>query len=219
MRVIPLWMLTTSHARKKTQKTSAASARRDAGKDSAMNRWLLIGSLACLLIGASGCLHHNTRGGCESGCSTGACANGACANGGGGHVGAVAYGGGCNNGACNGGACGNGACNGGACGNGACNSGAGGLSGMAGKMAGLCGLCGGHGGCRPGCQAGPLGWQQGGLDYSSHLQTGLLGHTAARNLQSRPFTPGPPTGQVGYPYYTVRGPRDFFLDNPPTIGR
>ena len=32
------------------------------------------------------------------------------------------------------------------------------------------------------------------------------------------FTPGPPIGQVAYPYYTVRGPRDFLQDNPPSIG-
>jgi hypothetical protein len=32
------------------------------------------------------------------------------------------------------------------------------------------------------------------------------------------FTPGPPTGQVAYPYYTVRGPRDFLMGNPPSIG-
>jgi hypothetical protein len=31
--------------------------------------------------------------------------------------------------------------------------------------------------------------------------------------------PGPPTAAVAYPYYTVRGPRDFFIDDPPTIGR
>jgi hypothetical protein len=31
--------------------------------------------------------------------------------------------------------------------------------------------------------------------------------------------PGPPTAQVAYPYYTIRGPRDFLLDNPPSIGR
>lgn len=31
--------------------------------------------------------------------------------------------------------------------------------------------------------------------------------------------PGPPTAQIGYPYYTLRGPRDFLLDNPPSIGR
>ena len=30
--------------------------------------------------------------------------------------------------------------------------------------------------------------------------------------------PGPPTGGVAYPYYTVRGPRDFLADNPPSIG-
>ena len=32
------------------------------------------------------------------------------------------------------------------------------------------------------------------------------------------FNQGPPTGQVAYPYYTTRGPRDFLLNNPPTIG-
>lgn len=30
--------------------------------------------------------------------------------------------------------------------------------------------------------------------------------------------PGPPTGQVAYPYYTTRGPRDFLASNPPDIG-
>jgi hypothetical protein len=30
---------------------------------------------------------------------------------------------------------------------------------------------------------------------------------------------GPPTAHVAYPYYTIRGPRDFLLDNPPSIGR
>ncbi len=29
---------------------------------------------------------------------------------------------------------------------------------------------------------------------------------------------GPQSGAVTYPYYTVRGPRDFFLNNPPSIG-
>jgi hypothetical protein len=28
----------------------------------------------------------------------------------------------------------------------------------------------------------------------------------------------PPSATYAYPYYTVRGPRDFLLDNPPTIG-
>jgi hypothetical protein len=30
---------------------------------------------------------------------------------------------------------------------------------------------------------------------------------------------GPPSAQVAYPYYTTRGPRDFLMDNPPSIGR
>ncbi len=29
---------------------------------------------------------------------------------------------------------------------------------------------------------------------------------------------GPSTAQVGYPYYTTRGPRDFLTANPPSIG-
>lgn len=29
---------------------------------------------------------------------------------------------------------------------------------------------------------------------------------------------GPPTAAITYPYYTTRGPRDFLLDNPRTIG-
>lgn len=32
------------------------------------------------------------------------------------------------------------------------------------------------------------------------------------------FNPGPPVGQVAYPYYTVRGPRDFLQKNPAPIG-
>ena len=30
--------------------------------------------------------------------------------------------------------------------------------------------------------------------------------------------PGPASPTYGYPYYTVRGPRDFLMDNPPSIG-
>lgn len=32
------------------------------------------------------------------------------------------------------------------------------------------------------------------------------------------FVPGPPSGTVTYPYYTIRGPRDFLASNPPSIG-
>ncbi|HLA84681.1 MAG TPA: hypothetical protein VJL29_07800 [Thermoguttaceae bacterium] len=30
--------------------------------------------------------------------------------------------------------------------------------------------------------------------------------------------PGPPTGAVSYPYYTVRGPRDFLMKSPSPLG-
>jgi hypothetical protein len=36
--------------------------------------------------------------------------------------------------------------------------------------------------------------------------------------QNYNFNPGPPVAQTAYPYYTVRGPRDFLLDNPPPLG-
>ena len=32
------------------------------------------------------------------------------------------------------------------------------------------------------------------------------------------YTPGPPVGTVTYPYYTLRGPRDFLARNPSSIG-
>jgi hypothetical protein len=34
----------------------------------------------------------------------------------------------------------------------------------------------------------------------------------------QPFVAGPPVGTVVYPYYTVRGPRDFLAKDPPSIG-
>ena len=63
----------------------------------------------------------------------------------------------------------------------------------------LCGSCGGQG-CRE-CRLGKA----------------LCPHSGG--YPERPiFNPGPPVGQVAYPYYTVRGPRDFLQDNPPSIG-
>lgn len=166
-----------------------------------MNRWLLIGSLAALLVGTTGCVSGGR------GCSTGTCATGGCETG--------SCSGGCESGSCGKGLLGR-MCNSGDCNDGSCGSG--GIRGALGRVGGLCGMCG-SGSCRGGCSAGALGWQQGGLDYSSHLQPGLLGHNAAANLNSQPYTPGPPTGQVGYPYYTHHGPRDFLMANPPTLGR
>jgi hypothetical protein len=36
--------------------------------------------------------------------------------------------------------------------------------------------------------------------------------------QNYNFSPGPPVAQTAYPYYTLRGPRDYLLANPPSIG-
>jgi len=156
-----------------------------------MNRWLWIGMLAGLLAVNTGCLHHNTRGNCSpaGGCN----ATGDC---------------GCQTGSCGVPSAAD------SCGCQACARKNGGLLGkVRGRMAGC------HTGCgRTGCQAGPLGWQHGGLDYSSHLNAGPLGHRAPHALENQPFTPGPPSAQVAYPYYSHRGPRDFLLDNPPSIG-
>jgi len=173
-----------------------------------MNRLLMIGSLAALLVGTTGCLHHNTRGGCNS-CQTGQCNTGNCYGEGGASCGPQC--GGCNT--CQAGPYAYG--NGGKCVGDGCNGQCG--TGMCGRVGGMCGVCG-ESGCRPGSIPGRLGWGQGGPGYSAHLQPGCLGHHAGDALNSRPFTPGPPTAAVGYPYYTIRGPRDCLLDNPPSIG-
>lgn len=56
---------------------------------------------------------------------------------------------------------------------------------------------------------------------------GLVGGPIAQEVRAsqgwRHQTPelgpaGPPSGTYGYPYYTLRGPRDFLASNPPSIG-
>ena len=49
-------------------------------------------------------------------------------------------------------------------------------------------------------------------DYGSHLS-----HSQYR--QDPGVGSGAPAPAVAYPYYTNRGPRDFFANNPPSIGR
>ena len=92
-----------------------------------------------------------------------------------------------------------------------------------------------------GCRACKLGWQHGGLDYSEGLATGNAMNSHPGRQTPVPFRAaagaaglhgaghhgappqygpaGPPTAGVAYPYYTIRGPRDFLQDNPPSIGR
>lgn len=75
--------------------------------------------------------------------------------------------------------------------------------------------CNGAVGCRP-CR---LGWQRGGTDYQRLLShSGSYGHATPAG-HTGGAGGGGATAQVAYPYYTARGPRDFFVNNPPTIGR
>ncbi len=76
------------------------------------------------------------------------------------------------------------------------------------RHANHCNTCNGPIGCRP-CK---IGWQRGGTDYGAHLSHSDYRH----DNQVGSGVPGP---TVGYPYYTSRGPRDFLVDNPPSIGR
>lgn len=165
-----------------------------------MNRWLMVGAVASLMMVSTGCLHHNTRSGCSDcgsmmsqaptcGCESSGCGCQASSDCG----------------------CGD-ACS--DCESGSCKASGCGLLGKSrGRMAGC------HSGCgRTGCSPSTLRWQQGGMDYSDHLSGGVCGQRAATVLQNQPVTPGPPTAQVAYPYYSFRGPRDFLLANPPSIG-
>ena len=48
------------------------------------------------------------------------------------------------------------------------------------------------------------------------MQCGLA--MPASRYRQQPMMPGPPTGAVAYPYYTVHGPRDFLAKNPRALG-
>jgi hypothetical protein len=67
-------------------------------------------------------------------------------------------------------------------------------------------------GCGPGC--GPGGCGPGGCGPGG-CGPGGYGGCGDQNYN---FNPGPPVGQTAYPYYTTRGPRDFLMCNPPSIG-
>jgi len=71
------------------------------------------------------------------------------------------------------------------------------------------GKCGRGGRCKRACSA----CAGRGCAIGSGCNPHAGGYPEPRN-----FNPSPPTGQVAYPYYTVRGPRDFLSNNPPSIG-
>lgn len=73
----------------------------------------------------------------------------------------------------------------------------------------LCDGTGGHG-SRHG-----LGRHGGGGSGLADNRNANYGHHHTRTYDG---PQGPATAQVGYPYYTTRGPRDFLTANPPSIG-
>ena len=77
----------------------------------------------------------------------------------------------------------------------------------------ICPHCGG--GCEDG-QCGLLGRLRGGAGaLAGGCGPNGCGHGAGAEAT---YPPGPPTAAYAYPYYTVRGPRDFLQDNPMGIG-
>ena len=57
-----------------------------------------------------------------------------------------------------------------------------------------------------------------GADPTAPYHIGHPGLCHKAQLAAPSGPPGPPTPTIGYPYYTLRGPRDFLVDNPPSIG-
>jgi len=106
--------------------------------------------------------------------------------------------------------------------------------GVAGCGAGgsLCSSCSGLGQGGPG-HGGPGqgGLGQGGLRHGGLGHGGLFGRFKGKAEAEHPYggmspmTPpmagphGPMAPSYGYPYYTTRGPRDFLMANPPSLGR
>ncbi len=82
----------------------------------------------------------------------------------------------------------------------------------------------GCGVCNAGCGTS---YQDSGCSCAAGLAAQPVRQTVAaipHNMQNRCANGfcgqamGPTQGSVQYPYYTTRGPRDFFLANPPSIG-
>ena len=109
------------------------------------------------------------------------------------------------------------------CGGDCSGAGASGFSGGAGMMSGTAGLfncsrCGGNCGGR--CGMGGMGAKMnnamGNIYALGHPYAGAIPHTTPQPTYGGGAGPTP---QYSYPYYTTRGPRDFLMSNPPSIGR
>lgn len=90
-----------------------------------------------------------------------------------------------------------------------------------------CGPVGGRmggGGC-PTCQTGNcrggdcMACRSGRCLTANGVPSGRPAHVGHVSHGEELGPAGPPSPTFAYPYYTTRGPRDFLLDNPPSIGR
>ncbi|WP_254512120.1 hypothetical protein [Anatilimnocola floriformis] len=111
--------------------------------------------------------------------------------------------GGCPGGMCGGGAGQCAACSGGQYAGGQYAGGGGG-----GYDGGYCETCG------DGRFAGNNGYDNGGHFGGQRGMAGVPHHFNREYNGPQ----GPAAAQVAYPYYTTRGPRDYFANNPPSIG-
>ncbi len=93
----------------------------------------------------------------------------------------------------------------------------------------MCPNCGGLAGLA-GCRACGFGMRAVGLGQgmTAHAAAAIANRPHMQNFLQNTATacagghcgmsPGPEQGSVMYPYYTLRGPRDFLMSNPPSIG-
>jgi len=175
-------------------------------------------------VQAGGVVHESAACSFDEGhCFDGSCASGSCDPGGCG-CGASGCGGcdvgGCNAGGCNAGGCGCGAGGCGGCNVGGCGDRGGMIRGCAGNFCD--GRCGGH--CGVALYKASFAMQNMGGAARHALRhippvARLADHAyaqAAGGCHQGPL--GPSTAAVTYPYYTTRGPRDFLMANPPSIG-
>ncbi|HTN75097.1 MAG TPA: hypothetical protein VL096_07615 [Pirellulaceae bacterium] len=77
-------------------------------------------------------------------------------------------------------------------------------------------------GARSACNGGQRGGQRGCEDCGHGcVRNGFFARHFGPDTRATPTQEGagaPPSAQVAYPYYTNRGPRDFLVNDPPSIG-
>jgi hypothetical protein len=75
-------------------------------------------------------------------------------------------------------------------------------------------------GCQSGTAACESSCENGRVPLRDRLGCLCKGRAGQEVAEEAPAAPaaGPATGAVTYPYYTIRGPRDFYAKNPRSIG-